>query len=122
MSFLFLIQGITLDMDFCQTVHKISSFITHYQDHKVYGDSFFEYVVEDYIENDTKNQEHHSNSDKDNIPVHSHHQGCHSIVYIINTNTALIDRLKFDEVKQLNLHSVHFNSRNLESLFQPPKV
>lgn len=123
MSILFFFQGISIDMDFCGPIKEISSIITHYQDHKVYGDSFLEYVVEDYIDNDAKNEGHHNNSDKENIPVHSHHQCCHPLVlFIANNNIAQINRLKFENKEQVNLYMVDFNSRYLESLFQPPQV
>ena len=123
MSLLFFFQGISIDMDFCGPIKEISSIITHYQDHKVYGDSFLEYVVEDYIDNDAKNEGHHNNPDKENTPVHPHNQCCHPLVLIIaNNNSALTNRLKFEEKKQFNLHKVNFTSRYLESLFQPPKV
>ena len=121
MSILFLIQGVSIDMDLCGPIKKISNLITHYQDHKVYGDSFLEYVVEDYIDNDAKNEGHHNNPDKENMPVHSN-QCCHPVVYVANTNMSLINRLKFDEKEQFNLHIVNFTSRYLESLFQPPQV
>ncbi|MEH1008946.1 MULTISPECIES: hypothetical protein [Flavobacteriaceae] len=110
-------------MDFCGPIKEISSVITHYQEHKVYGDSFLEYVVEDYIDNDTKNEGHHHNPDKENTPFHSHNQCCHPLVLIIaNNNLALTNRLKFEEKKQYNLHKVNFTSRYLESLFQPPRA
>ena len=110
-------------MDFCGPIREISSIITHYQDHKVYGDSFLEYLVEDYIDNDAKNEGHHSNPDKKNTPFHSHNQCCHPLELIIaNNNSALTNRLKFEENKQFNLHKVNFTSRYLETLFQPPKV
>ena len=122
MSILFFFQGISIDMDFCGAIKEISNVITHYQDHKVYGDSFFEYIVEDYIANDAKSEGHHNNSDKDNVPVHSHHQCCHPVVFIANTATPLINRFKFEDKEQFNLYTVNFNSRYLESLFQPPQV
>ena len=123
MSILFFFQGISIDMDFCGPIKEISSIITHYQDHKVYGDSFFGYVVEDYIDNDAKNEGHHNNPDKENTPLHSHNQCCHPLVLIIaNNNSVLTNRLKFKEKEQFNLHKVNFPSRYLESLFQPPKV
>ena len=123
MSLLFFFQGISLDMDFCGPIKEISSIVTHFKDHKVYGDSFLEYVVEDYIDNDAKNEEHHHNPDKENAPLHSHHQCCHPLVLIVaNNNSTLANRLKFGEKKQFNLHKVNCTSRYLESLFQPPKV
>lgn len=123
MSFLFFFQGISIDMVFCGPVKEISSIIAHYQDHKIYGDSFLEYVVEDYIDNDAKNEGHHNNSDKENIPVHSHHQCCHPLaLFIANNNTDPVNRLKFEDKELVNLYTVNFNSRCLESLFQPPQV
>lgn len=122
MSILFFFQGISVDMDLCEQFKEISNFITHYQDHKVYGDSFFEYVLEDYIDNDANNEEHHNNPDKENVPVHSHHQCCHPVVFITNTSTAVSNLLKFEDKKQFNYYTSHLNSRYLESLFQPPQV
>ena len=123
MSLLFFFQGISIDMDFCGPIKEISNIITHYQVHKVYGDSFLEYVVEDYVDNDAKNEEHHHNPDNDNTPIHSHQQCCHPLVLMIeNNNLALTNQLRFEGKEQFNLHKVNFTSRYLESLFQPPKV
>lgn len=123
MSILFFFQGISLDMDFCGPIKDISNIITHYQNHKVFGDSFLDYVVEDYIDNDAKNEGHHNNPDKENTPVHSHNQCCHPLVlFIANNNSALINRLKFEDKEPFNLYTVNFYSRYLESLFQPPRV
>ena len=123
MSLLFFFQGISIDMDFCGPIKEISSIITHYQDHKIYGDSFLDFVAEEYFGSDEKLERHHKDSDKENIPVHSHHQCCHPVVlFVANKNTDLTNRLKFGEKKQFSLHKVNFTSRYLESLFQPPKV
>ena len=123
MSLLFFFQGISLDMDFCGPIKEISSIVTHYQDHKVYGDSFLDYVVEDYFGKEAKDERHHNDSDKENAPVHSHHQCCHPLVlFAANKNTDTTNRLKFEDKKQFSLYKVNFTSRYLESLFQPPKV
>lgn len=123
MSFLFFFQGISIDMDFCGPIKEISSIISHYQDHKIYGDSFLEYVVEDYIDSDVKNEGHHNNSDKETIPVHPNHQCCHPLIlFVANNNTDPVNRLKFEDKELVNLYTINFNSRYLESLFQPPQV
>ncbi|MDC6388777.1 MULTISPECIES: hypothetical protein [Flavobacteriaceae] len=123
MSLLFFFQGISIDMDFCGPIKEISSILIHYQDHKVYGDSFLEYVVEDYFGNVAKAERHHNDSGKQKTPIHSHQQCCHPLVLIIaNNNSALINLLKFEGKEQFNLYKVNFTSRYLESLFQPPKV
>lgn len=123
LSILFFFQGISIDTDFCGPIKKISNLITHYQDHKVYGDSFLDYVVEDYFDSDSKNGEHHHKQNKENTPVDSHNQCCHPLELIITYHDlALNNRLKFEEKKQYNLHKVNFTSRYIESLLQPPKV
>ena len=115
-------QGISANVDVCEQIHKISFFFTHYDDHKVYGDSFYEYVVEDYVDKDVKNAKHHDNTERENVSFHSHHAHCHNEVFIANTDTTLLRQSKFAEEKQFNLHLLSFNSRFLESLFQPPRV
>ncbi|MEZ7516103.1 hypothetical protein [Flavobacterium frigidarium] len=123
MSILFLFQGIRSDMDLCDTIQEISKFITHYQDHKVYGDSFFEYVVEDYINKNESNTGHHNNPNKDNLPIHCNHQCCYSnVLFIADIHADLIDQLKFVEEKQFNRHIDNFCSTYLQSSFEPPKI
>lgn len=123
MSFIFLLQGMALDMDLCEQIEKVSHFINHYQDHKNFdGDSFFEYVAEEYFGNDNHEEEHHTNSDQNQSPAHSHHQCCHPLVFITPINTVALDLLKFNEERQVNSSTSQFNSRFLESLFQPPRA
>ena len=41
MSFLFLTQGMNINMDLCEKIEHLSNFISHYKVHKEYGgDSF----------------------------------------------------------------------------------
>ncbi|WP_041779176.1 hypothetical protein [Belliella baltica] len=115
-------QGISANFDVCEQILKISSFFTHYEEHKVYGDSFYEYVIEDYVDKEANNSKHHNNTDNKDAPFHSHHAACHPIVFIANTDATLLKQSKLAEAKQFNLHSFSFNSRYLESLFQPPQV
>ncbi|MDG4714596.1 hypothetical protein [Winogradskyella marincola] len=123
MSILFLFQGISIDMDFCGPIKDISKVITHYQDHKIYGDSFLEYVVEDYIYNNTEKEEHHNDSDEQGIPAHSHQQCCQSLLlYVTNNNILSINQFIIEERKQINPHKEIFSSRYLESPFHPPQV
>ena len=123
MSIVFLFQGMSLDLDFCGSIREMSKVISHFQDHKAYGDSFIEYVFEDYIDNDTKSEEHHNDSDEQVIPAHSHHQCCQSVLlYIANGKIFSINQLNFEERKQINSHKETISSRYLESPFQPPQV
>ena len=123
MSILFLFQGMSLDLDFCGSISEMSKVISHFQDHKVYGDSFIDYVIEDYIDNDTKREEHHNDSDEQGIPAHSHQQCCQSLLlYVTNAYIPSINPLNFEKRKQINSYKIIFSSRYLESPFQPPQV
>lgn len=123
MSFIFLLQGVSMDMDLCEKIEELSAFITHYQDHKEYdGDSFFEYVVEDYFNDYGDKEGHHNGSEHDKVPSHSNHQCCHPIVFVTPSNSVAIKSIRFEGNTQFDQYTSQFNSRFLESLFQPPWV
>lgn len=122
MSFIFLLQGVAMDMDLCEQIEKISHFVDHYQDHREYdGDSFFEYVVEDYFNTDGDKEGHHTGSEKDKIPSHNHNQCCHPIVFVAPAYSVAIKSIRLENSIEFGQYSFHFNSRFLESLYQPPK-
>ncbi|MEB8328379.1 hypothetical protein OO009_03355 [Flavobacteriaceae bacterium KMM 6897] len=123
MTFIFLFQGISLDMDLCKQIEQISHFISHYQDHKDFdGDSFLEYVGEEYFSDGHEEEEHHNDANQNQSPSHSHHQCCNPLVFIKPTNVVALNFLSFEEKRQVSSYTAQFNSRFLESLFQPPRV
>lgn len=123
MAFLFLTQGMTTNMELCEQVEKFSNFISHYQIHKEHGgDSFYEYVVEEVFSDQGDDDAHHNGAMEDNAPVHTHHQCCTPTVFIAPSNVVLLKNFLFKEKRQYSYYSFQFNSRYLESLFQPPKV
>lgn len=122
MSFLFLFQGMAANMEVCEQIEKISDFVAHYQEHKSFdGDTFFEFVYEDYI-SDTNDNDHHQDSDHDNVPVHSSHQCCQHFVFFTSIESSLINTLASEVQNHFNFYTSNINSRYLESLFQPPRV
>jgi hypothetical protein len=123
MSFLFFFQGIAANMEVCEQIEEISHFIAHYQDHKEDdGYSFFEYVYEDYINDDGKMDNHHPDSGHENAPVHNNHQCCQHFVFFEPFLPTLITTVSPEAQNQYNHYTFQLNSRYLESLFQPPKV
>ena len=97
MSIMFLFQGMARDMDLCEQIEKFSNFVSHYQDHeKFHGDSFFEYVVEDYLSSKIDNDDHHPGSNKKQSPTHANHQCCHPLVFVTPTSIFAIGLLKFE--------------------------
>lgn len=123
MSFLFLFQGMAANMEVCNQIEKISDFIVHYQEHKNFdGDSFFDFVYEDYISDNQKTDDHHQDSEHDNAPVHSSHQCCQHFVFFAVFQPTLINSASYETQHQFDYYTFQLNSRYLESLFQPPKV
>ncbi len=123
MSLLFLFQGIAVNMEVCEQIEKISDFIAHYQEHKSFdGDSFFEFVYEDYISDSHNTDGQHNDSDHENVPVHTSHQCCQHFVFCTSIETSLMNGFTSKEQNHFNFYTSNINSRYLESLFQPPKV
>ncbi len=120
---MFLFQGMARDMDLCEQIEKFSNFVSHYQDHeKFHGDSFFEYVVEDYLSSKIDNDDHHPGSNKKQSPTHANHQCCHPLVFVTPTSIFAIGLLKFETQQRFDNSTFQINSRFQESLFQPPRV
>ncbi len=110
-------------MDLCEQLEKASNFISHYQIHKEYGgDSFYDYVTEEFFSNQEHSNAHHDGPHEDKTPVHSHHQCCHPSVFITTSSGVTFKAFIFKQKKQYANYSFQFNSRYLESLFQPPRV
>ncbi|WP_261376874.1 hypothetical protein [Gillisia sp. Hel_I_86] len=123
MSFLFFFQGIAANMEVCEQIEEISHFIAHYQDHKEDdGYSFFEYLYEDYINDDGKVDNHHPDSDHENVPLHTSHPCCQHFVFFAPFQPISINTVSHGAQNQFNYYAFQLNSRYLESLFQPPKV
>lgn len=123
MSHIFLFQGMTLDMDMCQQFEKLSNFVSHYQDHKDFdGDSFYEYVFEEFFSGDHDEKEHPNSSNQNQSPSHSQHQCCHPLVFIAPTNSLVLTFMKFEGKISSSSMTSKFNSRFLETPFQPPKI
>lgn len=123
LSFLFLTQGMTTNMDLCEQLEKFSNFISHYQIHKEHGgDSFYEYVVEEVFSDQGDDDAHHKGSMEDNTPRHTHHKCCNPSVFIAPSIVVSLKNFVFKEKRQYSYYYFQFNSRYLESPFQPPKV
>ena len=123
MSTLFLFQGMNLNLDFCYSFKEVSKVISHFQDHKVHGDSFIDYIIEDYIGNDVEKELHHNNSGDEDLPVHSKHQCFHSVVLYISDSNYHANSQRFNEIKeQIVFYRDNLSSRFLESPFHPPQV
>ena len=123
LSFLFLTQGMNIGMDSSKQIEHFSNFIAHYQVHKEYGgDSFYEYVVEELFSDTGDIEAHHNGSHEDKLPIHSHTECSHASVYVIIADDFVMHTDSYSEKKQGIYYQFQFNSRYLETLFQPPQA
>jgi hypothetical protein len=113
----------SVNMDLCEQIERFSNFISHYQVHKEYGgDSFYEYAVEELFSKNGDIDAHHNGSHEDNTPIHSHNQCFHPSVFMTTSDSVVISTFIKKERKQHTYYQFQFNSRYLESLFQPPQA
>lgn len=123
MSFLFLFQGMAANMDMCEQLEKISDFIAHYQEHKSFDDdSFLDFVYEDFMADSHDVDGHHKNLEDNNVPIHSSHQCCQHFLFFATFESSLVNLVSSEEHSLFNHYTFNIDSRNLESLFQPPRV
>lgn len=123
LTFLFLLQGFGLTLDLCCELPKISNLFEHYEEHnETYGDSFMEFLEEDYFTFDGS-QEHHENSGHEDLPFQGSHHCCsHSLVFY-SSNIEYMISPEITELKpQYSFYSSEFFSEFLDSPFQPPQV
>lgn len=120
---LFLIKGLVPNMDLCCELLKIPNLSNHFEEHKECNDgSFWQFLIEDYLNVDGDSQDHRDDSGHDNLPFHGNTQCCHpSVFYAPNQQFSLT---VFDFIQQIEFgyYSTFYPSESLESPFQPPRV
>ena len=119
---MFLLQGMGSDFELCAQLEKVSSFISHYQEHRDYNDSFYQYILEDYFSDLADTEQHYMDSHQEKNPQHNHHQCCYPVVFVTPSNSVLISSSTIKEATENSFYQSSWHSRFLESLFQPPQV
>lgn len=123
-SFLFLMQAIGPNMDLCCELQKLPNLFDHYQEHKEFdGDSFLQFLAEDYLNDKGDAQGHHDDSDHDDLPFHGQHQCCHPSIFIV----AMMGRMEmgtrhFSAGTKASLYTFSISTGYSDTPFQPPQV
>lgn len=97
--------------------------MAHYESHESFdGDSFWEFIMEDYASHQGDHEGHHSDGHED-LPFHGQHQCNHApLVVSLHLNTIKLDL----PPSFLQTHSSHYifsiSSAHLDQLIQPPKA
>lgn len=117
-------QVMVPNMDLCCELQKLPELFDHYDDHKEFeGDSFWEFLAEDYLNDKGDAQGHHDDSDHENLPFRGQHQCCHGYVFI----PSLSDHVKvaaryFCTQTKASSYTFSISTGYLDAPFQPPKA
>lgn len=123
MAFLFLIQGMSINVDLCGKMEHFTDFLAHYQIHKKQGgDTFLEYIGEEISSYAGLEDSHKDDSHRHDTSDHEPHKCCHASVFVSPSSVAALDSIFVIQQSPPIHYSFLFNSRFLESLFQPPRV
>ncbi|SMD44725.1 hypothetical protein SAMN00777080_3353 [Aquiflexum balticum DSM 16537] len=123
-SFLFLMQATAPGMDLCCELQKLPNLFDHYEEHQEFdGDSFLDFLAEDYFNDTGDAQGHHDDSDHDDLPFHGQHQCCHVHIFMTPLlGQPEIATLHFSTQTKGSHYNFSLCSEYSESPFQPPKA
>lgn len=119
-----MVQIFAPNMDICCELQKVPALFEHFKEHKtIGGDSFFEFIVEDYIHHNDNNEGHHDHDKDENLPFHGQHQCNHAPIYLSYTfsNIELGDKT-FSLQTKGSYYQFSISSEYLETLIQPPQA
>ena len=121
LSSFFIITALMMNMDLCCELPKIPNLIEHYAEHKsTDGDSFWQFLMEDYIDQESGHN-HHNDGEHDDLPFHGSHT-CHHAPVVFDSNiTYSLSPLRLYLEKGNCEYHFPFLSIYLEAPFQPPQ-
>lgn len=123
MSILFMFQAAMPNIDMGCEFQKIAAVYSHYLEHKTFdGDTFLDFVLEDYILDDGSGAEHHENSNHHETPLHSSHQCGHVTFFFSQEAQFILEAFNYKEILKFDYYNTSLSSTYLDTLFQPPRV
>jgi hypothetical protein len=110
-----------MNMDICCEIQKIPNLMTHFAEHQSDdGDSFVEFLFEDYIDHGSA-ENHHDEKDHDDLPFHGNHQCQHTNVFYSTTPSFILE-VECTFIEGNNIAYVFsLSSSDLDTPFQPPQ-
>mgnify|MGYP003633407458 CR=1 FL=1 len=116
-------QAVMPSIDMGCELQKIAAVYSHYQEHKNFdGDSFFEFIIEDFVLDDDSSKEHHGDSSHHELPVQNTHQCSHITFFITHQTNYVLEDFNFSENLCFDNYNAFFSSAYLDTLFQPPRA
>ncbi|MBI1185703.1 hypothetical protein GC194_15655 [bacterium] len=82
-ALLFALQAILPQAHVGCELRKIPGLWRHYLEHKAFdGDSFIEFLTEDYFGDTGEIEEHHNSRHHNDLPFRGDHQCCHIVIFL----------------------------------------
>jgi hypothetical protein len=117
LSILFMFQSVMSKVDMGCEFQKITLIYLHYKEHKAFdGDSFLDFLIEDYTNNNRIANEHHE------VPYHSSHQCSYLTFFFTQQSKDALEIFNYKENLKIYYYSAFFSSTNLDTLLEPPRV
>lgn len=118
---LLIFSTMAMSMDVCCQIQKFPYLFSHFVEHEVlHGDSVFEFVVEDYIEHGSSD-ENHDESSHENLPFHGTHTCSHAPICFSSTSNFVVIQSDVQKSEAISFYNFDFTSPALDKLFQPPQ-
>ncbi len=122
LGFLFLLSGLLPHNDFCE-LRKLPALYEHYLEHlQEDGDSFFEFVYEDFLSKQGDKDGHHNKPPIQDLPFQNHTFQSHCCNFFPIVNTFKIHHPDVSTNTYNNEYAFHYSYLYLNTIFQPPRV
>ncbi len=105
-------------------LRKVPALFEHYLEHRqADGDSFLEFLYEDYLSDVGDKENHHGNGTSQEMPFqhHSIQSHCCNFIPLTLINYEL-NQPHFETEKVLKIYSFNYSFLYLNAIFQPPRV
>lgn len=124
LSMIFVVQIFAPNMDMCCELEKLPALFAHFEEHKAFdGDSFFEFLVEDYVHHDDNSEGHHDHDKDDDLPFHGQHQCNHAPIYLTYTFSNIeLGNKSFSLQTKGSFYQFSISSEYLDKPIQPPQA
>jgi hypothetical protein len=120
---LFMIKGLLPSLDLSCELQKLPNLFEHYEEHKAcHDDSFWNFLIEDYLAFDDHSNGHHDDSDHEDLPFQGSHECFHTAHFSAPEIT--FELISFESFTS-ELETSYFppvSTEYLDSPFQPPKA
>lgn len=119
----FLLAGILPESDFCE-LRKLPALFAHYLEHReAGGDTFAQFLYEDFLSNQGDEQNHHGRKPSQDLPFQHHATQTHCCNYtLVSMDQLLPVNQEGVTVHRRMPYTYQYSFLYLDSIFEPPQA